>query len=536
MTFFVVTGQFLATYLLGSGFLTSIFALDICITLVAIFLIHKVIVPIIRSYNHTKFLDEVLGTDPEKHWFFGHVKKYPPSSTAGLEAFNRDIYPNMPGSLNFWTSPLSSMPLLYHPETVSPILSSNAPKSELTRKLLKPWLGESLVVANGAVWKRRRKMLTPAFHFSILKQYVVKFNSCCQVMMDKFDSLCSEPIEVEKHVKLLALDAIMQCAMSSETDCQISEGDNEYINATNEINRLMSKRFTNPILLVDFIFNLTSSGKRYNKAIETAHKTATQIIENRRKEKENQSANENFDESAGGRKEKKLRDFIDILLEEKDENGIGLTDTEIREEVDTFLFAGHDTLTSAISFLLYNFANNQDVQDRCRNEVDNVLGGKPDVEWADIAHFEYLSMVVKESLRLHNPVISIGRNLDKPFTIKSNVMKRLETVLPKKTDVNVHLSALSGNPHVWENPKEFNPERFTKEEISKRSPHAFAPFSAGPRNCIGQQFALCEIKVVAAQVLRRFHLSLDDSSPKMVDIPSAIRKSENGIYIKFNPL
>ena len=71
----------------------------------------------------------------------------------------------------------------------------------------------------------------------------------------------------------------------------------------------------------------------------------------------------------------------------------------------------------------------------------------------DIAHFEYLSMVVKESLRLHNPVLSIGRNLDKPFTIKSAVLKKMETVLPKKMDVNVHLSALSGNPHVWKNPK-----------------------------------------------------------------------------------
>lgn len=537
MTFFVVTGQFLATYLLGSGFLTSIFALDICITVLAILLIHKVIVPIIRSYNHTKLLDEILGTDQEKHWFFGHSKKYPPSSTKGLDAFNRDIYPNLPGSLNFWTSPFSSLPLLYHPETVSPILSSNAPKSELTRRLLRPWLGESLVIANGDVWKRRRKMLTPAFHFKILQQYVVKFNSCCQVMMDKFDTLCSEPIEVEKHVKLLALDAIMQCAMSSETDCQTSGKTNEYINATEQINRLMAKRFTNPILLVDFIFDLTADGKQYNKAIETAHKTATKIIENRRLEKKNQSSEEDFDnESAGGKKSKKLRDFIDILLEEKDEHGVGLTDSEIREEVDTFLFAGHDTLTSAISFLLYNLANNQDVQKRCRNEVDNVLAGKPEVEWGDIAHFEYLSMVIKESLRLHNPVLSIGRNLEKPYIIKSNIMKKMETVLPKKMDVNVHLAALSGNPHVWENPKEFNPERFTKEAISKRSPHAFAPFSAGPRNCIGQQFALSEIKVVAAQLLRRFHLSINENSPKMVDLPSAIRKSENGIYIKFTPL
>lgn len=71
----------------------------------------------------------------------------------------------------------------------------------------------------------------------------------------------------------------------------------------------------------------------------------------------------------------------------------------------------------------------------------------------DIAHFEYLSMVVKESLRLHNPVLSIGRNLEKPYIIKSNIMKKMETVLPKKMDVNVHLAALSGNPHVWENPK-----------------------------------------------------------------------------------
>jgi len=357
-------------------------------------------------------------------------------------------------------------------------------------------------------------------------------------MLDKFHQQCVAPVEVAEPVKLMALDAILQCAMSSETNCQTSklEEVREYIDAVSDMMVLVGKRFTNPLLMVDFIYKLTAGGKRFYQAVDISHKTTRKIIERRRSEKTNKSLDEGDSVETNQNGKKKLLDFIDILLDSKDEHGVGLTDTEIREEVDTFLFAGHDTITAAVSFLIYNLANNEEVQEKCRKEVMEVLGDKPDVEWGDLSQFEYLSMAIKESLRLHNPVLSIGRQLDKPMTFKSGLMKMAEMVLPEKTEIQVHISAMCGNPHLWENPTEFHPERFTKEEISKRSPHAFVPFSAGPRNCIGQQFAMSEIKVVAAQLLRSFRLSIDENSPKLVTVPVGIIKSKDGIFVKMTPI
>jgi len=233
--------------------------------------------------------------------------------------------------------------------------------------------------------------------------------------------------------------------------------------------------------------------------------------------------------------DKKLLDFIDILMETKDDNGIGLTDEEIHEEVETFLFAGHDTTSSAVTFLLFNLANNPEVQERCRREVFDVLGDKRYVEWSDLSRFEYLTMTIKESLRLHNVVPVIGRTLEEPLTISSELQSS-ETTLSSNLNVLLPLGLQTRNPSLWENSEQFIPERFSKEAMSKRSSHAFIPFSAGSRNCIGQNFALGEIKVLGAQVLRRFKLSIDDTAPELEITPKIVLRSVNGVYVKFNPL
>ncbi|KAG8536622.1 hypothetical protein GDO81_025990 [Engystomops pustulosus] len=113
---------------------------------------------------------------------------------------------------------------------------------------------------------------------------------------------------------------------------------------------------------------------------------------------------------------KRHLDFLDILLCAKDENGQGLCDEDLRAEVDTFMFEGHDTTASGISWILYCLAKYPEHQEKCREEIRDVLGERTTVEWEDLSKLPYTTMCIKESMRLNPPVPEVARKLKEPIT------------------------------------------------------------------------------------------------------------------------
>ena len=219
-------------------------------------------------------------------------------------------------------------------------------------------------------------------------------------------------------------------------------------------------------------------------------------------------------------------DFLDILLLARDENGESLTDLEIQDEVETFMFAGHDTTASGISWILYNLARHPEFQEQARGEVDNILKDKSEIEWDDLGKFSYLTMCIKESLRLHPPVPSVSRELTSPLFIG-------EHEIPPGTVVYINIFNLHHNTHIWgENHMEYIPERFLPDNISEMDSHAFMPFSAGKRNCIGQVFAMNELKTTIARILHRFNISLDETHVVKMEA-AAVLRANNGIELHF---
>lgn len=182
----------------------------------------------------------------------------------------------------------------------------------------------------------------------------------------------------------------------------------------------------------------------------------------------------------------------------KDENDVGLSDKEVRAEVDTFLFAGHDTTSSALSWTVYRLASHQDIQTKCRAEIDEVFKDKKteDTEWSDLSKMEYLTRCIKESLRITPPVPVIQRRIEEPLDING-------ANIPKNSPVSIHIYEIHNNTEIWENPLEYNPDRFLHENVKKRDPFSFVAFSAGPRNCIGQNFAMNFMKIVLSKLLRK---------------------------------
>ncbi|NXU53887.1 CP4FE hydroxylase, partial [Turnix velox] len=239
----------------------------------------------------------------------------------------------------------------------------------------------------------------------------------------------------------------------------------------------------------------------------------------------------------------------------QDEDGNTLSDEDISAEADTFMFegepgaakgeektsmspwspldplVGHDTTASGLAWLFYNLACHPHHQERCRQEVHQLLKGRnpEEMKWEDLSHLPFTTMCIKESLRLHPPVTAVSRRTTEDIPLRDG------RVIPKGVISLLSIYGTHHNPHIWPEPQVFNPLRFSPENIQKRSPMAYIPFSAGPRNCIGQTFAMLEMKVVAALTVARFTIRLDTKRPPRRK-PELILRTEDGLWLLLEPL
>ncbi|XP_074206641.1 cytochrome P450 4F3 isoform X2 [Camelus bactrianus] len=419
---------------------------------------------------------------------------------------------------------------LVHPNFVAPLLQAPAtivPKDMFFYSFLKPWLGDGLLLSAGDKWSHHRRLLTPAFHFDILKPYVKIFNKSADIMHAKWQCLASEGntrLDMFEHISLMTLDSLQKCVFSFDSNCQ--EKPSEYIAAILELSALMTKRTHQIFLHMDFLYYLTPDGQRFRRACNLVHNFTNAIIQERRCTLTSQDSHDLLQAKAKA----KTLDFIDVLLLAKDEDGKELSDEDIRAEADTFMFEGHDTTASGLSWILYNLAKHPEYQERCRQEVQELLRDREpkEIEWDDLTQLPFLTMCIKESLRLHPPVTVISRCCTQDVVLPDG------RVIPKGNICVISIFGIHHNPSVWPDPEVYNPFRFDPETPLKRSPLAFIPFSAGPRNCIGQTFAMTEMKVVLALTLLRFRVLPDEEEPRR--LPELILRAEGGLWLRVEPL
>uniref|UniRef100_A0A6J0UR60 Cytochrome P450 4B1-like n=1 Tax=Pogona vitticeps TaxID=103695 RepID=A0A6J0UR60_9SAUR len=454
---------------------------------------------------------------PPAHWLYGHIFQLLPFS--GVFKKTEIWARQYPFAFPLWYGRYSACLIVTHPEYAKTLLARTDPKDSITYRNIIPWIGKGLLVSHGPKWSKHRKLLTPGFHYNILKPYVALMAESTKVMLDKWEQLITQEKSVElfEHVSLMTLDNIMKCAFSYNSNCQMGR-ENSYIQAVFELCSLAFSRMHSILGQSDLTYWFTPEAYRFRKACQVAHLHTDKIIKERK-------------ESLGDEEElqkiqqKRHLDFLDILLCAKDENGVRLSDEDVRAEVDTFMFEGHDTTASGISWLFYCLAQNPEHQQKCREEIRSILGDRDTIHWDDLSNMTYCTLCIKESLRLYPPVPGISRELSKPITFFDG------RTLPEGSWVGISIRNVHKNPSIWNDPEVFDPQRFSPENISNKNSHAFLPFSAGPRNCIGQQFAMNEMKVALALTLFRFELLPDSSKPPPIPIPQIVMRSENGIYL-----
>ncbi|KAM4795547.1 ultra-long-chain fatty acid omega-hydroxylase-like [Rhinophrynus dorsalis] len=465
---------------------------------------------------------------PRKNWLLGHLGMFMPTEEGIVEG--TQLLTNFSQSFMIWMGPAMPIITLVHPDSIKPMAAASAaiaPKDDFFYGFLRPWLGDGLLLSRGKKWQQHRRLLTPAFHFDILKHYVEIFNKSTNIMHAKWRRLTADgPLSLDmfEHISLMTLDTLLKCTFSYESDCQ--EKPSDYIAAIYELSSLVVKREHYLPHYFDFIYNLSSDGRKFRRACKIVHEFTAGVVQQRKKALQ-EKGTEDWIKSKQG----KTKDFIDILLLSKDDNGNQLSDEEMRDEVDTFMFEGHDTTASGLSWIFYNLARHPEYQENCRKEIQDLFEGKDTkhLDWDDLSQLPFTTMCIKESLRLHPPVTIVSRRCTEDLSLPDG------KVIPKGNTCIISIYGTHHNPTVWPNPEVYDPYRFDPKNVQERSSHAFIPFSAGPRNCIGQTFAMSEMKAVVALTLSHFNISIDQTKTVRRK-PELILRAEDGLWLKVEPL
>ncbi|XP_029347825.1 cytochrome P450 4C1-like [Acyrthosiphon pisum] len=397
----------------------------------------------------------------------------------------------------------------------------------LEYELLLPFIGTGLVTSSGSKWHTRRKLLTPTFHQNILEEFLPliekQIKTLVKVLRKEVNNV--NGFDIKPYAKLAALDTIGNTAMGCEFNSQ-ENSQLEYVKALDELTAIMQKRFITPWLKPNLLFNLTSLSKRQKACIDVIHTFTRKVVKER---KDNFKLFNGQTSDANKKKthyeKKPNRALLDLLIEVS-EDGKVLSDEDIQEEVDTFMFAGVDTTSVTLSWVMYVLGKHPHVQDKIVEELNekipNFGDGKLTVNI--LSSLDYLGRTIKEVLRLYPSVPFIGRQIYKPLTIGDH------TILPG-TSIFINVFALHRNEKHFENPEKFDPDRFLEENKKDRHRFAFVPFSAGSRNCIGQKFAMIVLKIAVATLIKTYRVKSIDPEEKLGLVGEIVLNALNGIHV-----
>ncbi|XP_075973040.1 cytochrome P450 4g15 [Anticarsia gemmatalis] len=434
--------------------------------------------------------------------------------------------------VKIWIGP-RLLVFLYDPRDVELILSSHVHIDKADEySLFKPWLGDGLLISTGQKWRSHRKLIAPTFHLNVLKSFIDLFNANSRDVVQKLKKEAGE-FDCHDYMSECTVEILLETAMGVSKTTQDKSGF-EYAMAVMKMCDILHLRHTKIWLRPELLFKLTDYAKTQTKLLDIIHGLTKKVIKRKKEEfksgkrptilNDYQAAEESktttsveglsFGQSAGLKDDldvddadvgqKKRLAFLDLLLESS-QSGVVISDEEIKEQVDTIMFEGHDTTAAGSSFFLSMMGVHQDIQDKVIDELDKIFGDSDrPATFQDTLEMKYLERCLMETLRMFPPVPIIARHLKQDVTLPSCGKK-----VPAGTTVVVATYKLHRRPDVYPNPTTFDPDNFLPERSANRHYYAFVPFSAGPRSCVGRKYAMLKLKIILSTILRNFRVYSD---------------------------
>jgi cytochrome P450 len=351
----------------------------------------------------------------------------------------------------------------------------------------RPLLGNGLLTSEGDVHRRQRRLSAPAF----MKQRISRYANTIAEFTDRHVERLrgTDQVDLSEEMMRLTFEIVGKTLFNADVS-----GDVEVVEAalTAAMENLMAQ--TSSLLPLPQAVP-SPANLRVKRLVDKLDDVMYRLIRDRRASKNDEG------------------DFLSMLLIARDEDGTGaMTDRQVRDEAMTILLAGHETTANALAWTFYLLAQNPDVRDRLHAEVDAILGGRrPTLD--DLPHLPYSLQVFKEAMRLYPPAYMMLRRATRPVTIGKVDLRKGDMVL-------VDIIGMHRRADYFANPTRFDPDRFAPEAEKKLPKHAYLPFGAGPRICIGNHFALMEGQIALAHLAQ--HLSFDLVPGRDVVVPEPL--------------
>jgi cytochrome P450 len=415
------------------------------------------------------------------------------------------------GDMVYFDVPKNPAYFLNHPDLIKHVLLDNHrkySKDTIQYNSLSEITGKGLLTSDGSFWLRQRRLAQPAFARQRLMKLDEVVTPATQAMLDRWEAIArkGDPLDVDGEMMRLALEVVGKALFSID----LSQDATRLVEAVLTALDYIVGRARNPTSLSSLPFVMTPRKARFNAAVSTLNMTVYQMIAER------QAA-----EDPGS-------DLLGMLLKARDpETGSAMTPEQVRDEVITILIAGHETVASALTWSWYLLAKYPAQWEQMHAEGKRVLGDEPPTT-GDLADIPYTGQVFSEALRLYPPAWLITRKSIEADRIDNMDIQPGALIILSPYTIHRH-------PEFWQNPEEFNPERFSQGQEKSRPRFAYIPFGGGPRLCIGDQFAMIEAQLIMAMVTQRFRLELLPHRPVEAD-PLVTIRPKHGLPMKVVPL
>lgn len=445
----------------------------------------------------------------------------------GLLRFNDDV-----GDIGRFTFVFGDLVLANTPELVHDVLVGRAKdyqKSPILRGALHPLVGAGLFTSEGDLWRKQRKLMAPMFQQATIARYAGDMTASAERAATTWTN--GDVVDVARETTRITMAIAGKTLFDADTFTEADELGAALTTALDwageqsssgtliaqarasialdgladrlpermqDATRRLAERMIVPILWPG------ERTRALTSAVSVLDARVARMIEERRASTDDR------------------RDLLTLLLHARDEDdGATMSDKQVRDEILTLFVAGHETTANALAWALMLASQHRDVYARLRDEA-LAVGRTPTYD--DLPKLPLALRVFKESLRMYPAVYLFGR-----VAIAETDLG--EYRVPKGTVVLISPFALQRRAHLWSDPGRFDPDRFLPENEAKRHKTAFIPFSAGPRTCIGNHFALMEGPLVLATLLR--HADFDLVDPRGAEPePTATLRPKGGIPMK----
>ncbi|MGE5540529.1 MAG: cytochrome P450 [Gemmatimonas sp.] len=351
----------------------------------------------------------------------------------------------------------------------------NYPKSEVMLRMLRPAVGNSLFTSEGEAWRWQRRAVAPVFAQRNVTSLAPVMTATAARTVERL-AACGGEAEMVSEMLSATFDVICEVALSGREHFDAAA----YGEAITRYFETVGKAS-----LLDFLRVpewLPRPGEILGRgAVKTMHAMVAAAIEARRRE-------------ATG----KADDLLDYMMKAEDpETGRRMSPTDLLHNMQFFIVAGHETTALALSWALLLLAWFPDLQERARSEAEAAIGGKPAAAADDLAAAPYVRQVIEEAMRLYPPVGVLARNVRERDELCGRVIEPNDVLF-------LPIYALHRHEMWWTRPNAFDPDNFAPEPVKARDRYLYLPFGAGPRNCIGANFAMMQAQIILTTLLARF--------------------------------